>query len=226
MSSSVEHQRPRGMIANLTAKLAWRRKHQVLDRFFKVMQPKAGQVVLDLGGPSHDGGRLSDFFSQVIVVNLHAEVLSGELFERRSYSQHSFVVGDGCNLPFRSRSVDFIFCDQVIEHVPKQLRPKFVGSIRRVAAQGFLISTPNYHFPFEPHYQMPCIQYLPEQFRKQIVSHVRLGWMDAKSYHVIELLTAAELKAMLPSGTVEGFSFGPWMPETLVAWQKFEEPNR
>lgn len=34
-----------------------------------------------------------------------------------SDEKHVFIVGDGCNLPFRDSCFDFVFCDAVLEHI-------------------------------------------------------------------------------------------------------------
>jgi hypothetical protein len=109
----------------------------------------------------------------------------------------------------------------VIEHVGRGYRSKFVQEIRRVASKGYMLSTPNYYFPFEPHYQMPLMQYIPESLKRSLVFRTTLGWMNAASYHPIHLLSKSELRILLPSAQIEGFAFGPWMPETLAAWERF-----
>ncbi len=223
-SSLAEDQAaPRGIIAHLLAKLGSRRKRQVLNRFFEVMEPDPGQVVLDLGGPSHDDGMLAHWFSRIVVVNSDHGAFRGELFENlRPTPHHDFIIGDGCNLPFQSGSCDYIFCDQVIEHIARGQRSQFIGEILRVASKGYMLSTPNYHFPFEPHYHVPLMQHLPESLKRKLVFRTTLGWMNAESYHPIQLLTKSELRELLPGGHVEGFAFGPWMPETLVVWARLK----
>lgn len=186
------------------------------------MRPEVRDIVLDLGGPSHDNGRLAGRFSKIIVLNVDIRAFGEELSRaKHALPQYCFAVGDGCALPLGNRSVDFVFCDQVIEHVPKNRRLVFVEEIARVARRGYLLSTPNYYFPFEPHYMVPLMQYCPESVKRKLVSRVRLGWMDASTYHEIDLLTRREIAALLPEAVVEGLSFGPWPAETLIAWSRF-----
>jgi ubiquinone/menaquinone biosynthesis C-methylase UbiE len=188
---------PSGLIAKITNTLGAKRKRQVLMRFREVMKlalvPEGERnTVLDLGGPSHDDGLLNRWFSKVVVLNLDRSAYSGEHYlQKRAHAGYKFVVGDGRYLPFKSSSIGFIFCDQVIEHIPKEDRTVFAGEIERVAAKGYIVSTPNLYFPFEPHYHLPLVQYLPERFRKTLAVRFPTGWMNAESYHAISLLTAA-----------------------------------
>jgi len=212
---------PSGLIAKITNTLGARRKKQVLIRFREVMSPAQGGTVLDLGGPSHDDGLLSSWFSRVLVANLDRSAYFGVHFLRKcTQVRCEFVIADGRRLPFRSGSIDYVFCDQVIEHVPKKDRAVFAGEIERVAAKGYVVSTPNLWFPFEPHYHLPFMQYLPECFKKTLAVRHRVGWMNSSTYHAISLLSASALRSLFPGATVEGFSFGPWMPETLIAWRR------
>jgi hypothetical protein len=67
---------------------------------------------------------------------------------------------------------------------------------------------------------MPLMQYIPESLKRRLVLRTTFGWMSAASYHPIQLLTRSELRKLLPAAHIEGFAFGPWMPETLVAWDR------
>jgi len=201
---------------SLVLKLSQRRKRQVIDIFFAVMRPDPAHTLLDLGGPSHDQGTLTKFFKTVFALNINPGDL-GDVFA--VHSQEVRILGDGTALPLRNASIDYVFCDQVIEHIAQALRLSFVREIERVSRRGFLLSTPNFWFPFEPHYMMPFWQYLPERAKRRISSFVKLGWIDGKTYHPIFLPTASEMRGLLPDATVKGLSFGPWMPETLIAYQ-------
>jgi len=77
-------------------------------RFFK-NQVGAGDKVLDLG--TKHGRKLEDVGGTVVAVDI-----SDEQF-RQQTSIVEFMLADGAGLPFESESFDYVYCDQVLEHV-------------------------------------------------------------------------------------------------------------
>jgi SAM-dependent methyltransferase len=51
-------------------------------------------------------------------------------------SGKSFVIGDGCAMPFKDKAFDFVICSHVIEHIAKV--DDFCSELNRVAAGGYL----------------------------------------------------------------------------------------
>ena len=197
----------------------WRRR-QVARRFLALMSPiPAGATLLDVGGPGMATTLVADRFQSVIVANIGEEALRpGHLAAADAFRR---VLGDGCALPLADHSVDFVFSDNVIEHVYEESRERFINELRRVAARGFLITTPNYWFPFEPHYHMPLFQYLPEAAKDRLLRRARFGFVNDAG-ETIKLLSRRDLRRLVPEATVSGIGFTPY-PETLVAsWRRQE----
>jgi len=202
---------PRGPLAILAR---WRRR-QVVDRFLARMSPIPDEAtLLDVGGPGLATVLLAPYFRTVVTLNLNP----GALSPSHVPAAESFVkiIGDGRVLPLRDKGVDLVLCDNVIEHVSEQVREGFVTELRRVAKRGFFITTPNYWFPFEPHYHMPLFQFLPPRSREWLLRRASFGFVTDPS-EVISLLSRRDLQRLLPHATVSGIGFTPF-PETLVAW--------
>jgi ubiquinone/menaquinone biosynthesis C-methylase UbiE len=171
-------------------------------------------VLLDVGGPGLATVLLAARFEKTVAVNLDRKsLLPDHISAPQSFHK---IIGDGCNLPLADNSVDFAFSDNVIEHVRE--REKFVGELRRVARKGFLLTTPNFWFPLEPHYRMPFLQFLPQFARRWLLRSFSIGFFQSHK-EFIRLLTASDLKALLPGIKVEGLALFLW-PETLVAWYR------
>ncbi len=106
--------------------------------------------LLDVGGgPGIDGEFLGLYssFSRVVAVNLDTQQ-----FQVPTGIHVKKVKADGCDLPFESESFDWVFSNAVIEHVGNFKKQKqFADEIRRVAAKGYFVTTPNKFFPLEPH---------------------------------------------------------------------------
>ena len=118
--------------------------------------------------------------------------------------------GDACNMSeFSDGEFDIVFSNSVIEHVgDMDAQRAMAKEIRRVGKRYF-VQTPNRHFPVEPHYVFPFIQYLP----KEVQYHIILRWpFSRNSYrnpeisrmHVeeIRLLNRKELLELFPDAQV------------------------
>jgi len=109
--------------------------------------------------------------------------------------------GDATKLPFSDREFDVAFSNSVIEHVPRALQPAFASEIRRVASRYF-VQTPNRHFPIEPHYQLPLIQFLPEKVRRALNERFSLGWQEKGHWEQIDLLSSNVMRCFFSEAGV------------------------
>lgn len=138
-----------------------------IDLFLKLVRGRASRL-LDIGGAPGIAGEflgLYRCFENVVVVNL-----AEQRMELESHPSLQIIIANGCNLPFSSRSFEWVFSNAVIEHVgdwDRQLQ--FANEIRRVSAQGYLVTTPNKHFPIEPHTLLPFYQFLSPKQQRRIV---------------------------------------------------------
>lgn len=202
----------------LLAPLSRQRRRQVTDRFLKLMSPvPAEATLLDIGGPGMATMLVAHRFKRVYVANLTPDTLSPSHVEVSG--PFDGILGDACALPFADNSVDFVFSDNVIEHVSAEKRDLFVSELRRVARLGFVITTPNYWFPFEPHYHMPFFQFLPKAARNRLLQVARFGFVEDPD-ETIRLLSRRDLHQLVPDAIVTGIGFTPF-PETLLAsWRR------
>lgn len=198
------------------SRLAAHRRHQVADVFLRRMAPIGeAKTLLDVGGPGPATLILARDFAAVYVVNVEPEHLRPRWLVSQAFLS---VQADGRSLPFPDDGVDFVFADNVIEHVRE--RERFAEEIRRVAKMGFLITTPNYWFPFEPHFHFPFFQFLPNFIKKGLLSVADFGFVSS-SREYIKLLTVSELRKLFPRAAVEGIGFlSTQIPETLIAWHR------
>ncbi len=84
---------------------------------------KRTDIVLDIGsGPEHP------FYRADILLDIIA----------RAYNRDSrpLIQADICNLPFRDKSIDYIYCNHVLEHVP-DVR-KALSELQRVGRRGYI----------------------------------------------------------------------------------------
>jgi N-acetylglucosaminyldiphosphoundecaprenol N-acetyl-beta-D-mannosaminyltransferase len=175
----------------------------------------AGEKLLDVGGgPGIDGEFLQLYanFRAVVVANPQEP-----RFAMPNGLPVQLITADGRNLPFESRSFDWVFSNAVIEHVGgwgDQIR--FANEIRRMSAKGYFVTTPNKFFPIEPHTLLPFYQFLPVHIQRRIVPY-SVGYL--KQYEVVHLLTAMQMKKLFPEARVVSLGF-PILGNSLVAFHR------
>lgn len=89
-------------------------------------------------------------------VDVFQEVIDIAIRDNKEISNLKFLrISD--KLPFQNQSFDFVFCTEVLEHVPRDQRKLYLEEFRRVLKKDGVgyISYPNFWFPIEPHSFIP-----------------------------------------------------------------------
>jgi SAM-dependent methyltransferase len=101
-----------------------------------------------------------------------------------------FVVADATDLPFEDGSFDLVHASSVIEHVAPGRRAALAREVQRVG-RGYLVQTPAYSFPIEPHALIPFVHWLPPRPRRVVWERAAVGpWEE------IALLRRSEMTAL------------------------------
>jgi Methyltransferase domain len=118
------------------------------------------------------------------------------------------VLYDGVTIPFPDKSFDWVICNSVIEHVPPEQRQNFSSEIRRVGRQ-FVVQTPAWAFPIEPHFVSLFPHWLPRRLGKYAarfgVAYFLCG-RDKKLidnyFDEVHLLKRKEFQGYFPNATI------------------------
>lgn len=197
-----------------------KRRAEVMARCLETMNPGAADTCLEIGGPTNSMSDLTTRFKQYTVINMDADYLR----KNRSYYSGNFqpMAADGCRLPFKDKSFDFIFANALLEHIPRPQRHLFAAEVGRICRKGFFIINDNHWFPLDPHYLVPFYQYLPHGFKRSVSRYVAFKWFPKGTYDPIDLLTIKEYKKLFPGARYEGLRF-PFSPvaESIIVWDRF-----
>ena len=193
-----------------------RRSGPLRDMIMRVHKQKGAVSILDVGGLEAYWNIFPVEFLQehrvkIVLLNLEPDILpvtQPEIF--------STSVGDGCALTFSDGSFDICHSNSVIEHVGNWRRKTaFAHEVSRVAPRYF-VQTPNFWFPWEPHFEMPFFHWLPAPVQLWLAFHKSLGWtkrvttIDA-GMEVVEyasLLTYPMMARLFPDSRIIREKFG------------------
>jgi SAM-dependent methyltransferase len=181
----------RGPLARIATPLAARARARRHGRFFVLTRLAPGARVLDVG------------CGQIGLRGLEPalEVTGVDIAERPGYPGPFVRADASAGLPFADGEFDLVYCSSVIEHVPRSRRAAFASEVRRVG-RGWLVQSPAFSFPLEPHSLLPAAHWLPVALRRRYWS---LG--AAGEWEEISLLRRSEMEALF--GPARAERFGP-----------------
>lgn len=156
---------------------------------------------------------LDDFRGLTRIV--HMDLRKPSLIQFKPDSRHEAAGGSLVDLPFKDNEFDFVFCTEVLEHIPDDARA--LGEIGRVLRPGglILLSTPLPPAPYDPAHVREGYT-LPE-FRERFTA-TRIEFLKhACCFHgAMRLLLkiwrwqyelAHQRKSWMPQGIVKAFAY-------------------
>ncbi|MEO8494727.1 MAG: methyltransferase domain-containing protein [Planctomycetota bacterium] len=186
--------------------------------FAKVIDPRDGESVLDVGGNDYNWQYVSRRL-RVELLNLFVAPITIE-----SPIEFNSVMGDGTQLAYDDLSFDIGFSNSVIEHVgTKERQVQFASEIRRVGKKVW-VQTPAREFFMEPHFFTPFVHWIPKASRKWVVhwfSFWSWYWSASREetdamVEELRLLSKREMEGLFPDCRIitERFLF---MPKSYIA---------
>lgn len=176
-----------------------------------ILSEQGRAEILDLGG-SELYWAIGRDFVEAHRHQLHFTVINLEPQESSNPSLFEFSVGDACDPAlFKGRQFDLVHSNSVIEHVGDQAQmQRFADNTRRLGHR-YYMQTPDFWFPYEPHFRCPGFQWLPASLRATLLTRMRLGffpretnWHHAKELvDSIRLLTTAQVAQLFPDAVIK-----------------------
>jgi hypothetical protein len=192
--------------------LANRFRQKRMQLFLELLSPHlaAPLRILDVGGTAHYWHALPGLYGrddvEITVVNL------GE----REFDDKNLKVrhGDARDLwDFADQSFDVLHSNSVIEHVGLWKDMQRMASEVRRLAPSYFVQTPNVWFPFEPHYRLPMVHWLPEQARAAVIDKFDRYASGGERDPIAEvqktfLLSVRQMRALFPDADICRERFG------------------
>jgi SAM-dependent methyltransferase len=170
------------------------------ERRYRLFMERCGIArtdrILDVGAGL--GAALECFNDTNLITALD---LAPQKSESLAQDNVTVVQGDGTRMSYGDAEFDAAFSSSVIEHVPRDLQPKFAAEIGRVSKRYF-VQTPNRWFLIEPHYQLPFFHFLPKRVQRALNRRFTLGWQQKGEWEEITLLSARDLRRLFPDAKI------------------------
>lgn len=176
-----------------------------------VLREKGRCTVLDLGGTEKYWDIGADFI-RGNEGKLHITLLNTDPIDVKNTRLFSSIQGSATDETLlQGQQFDFVHSNSVIEHVGQYADMQlFAANVRRLAPR-YYVQTPNYWFPYEPHFRFLGFQYLPERLRIEMLHRFALGffsrqrdWKDASwlvRHH--RLLSKNQMKTLFPEAEIK-----------------------
>jgi ubiquinone/menaquinone biosynthesis C-methylase UbiE len=208
----------KGRFQSLLKNLSYKSRTKKFDLLRSVFEARPNDRVLDIGASGEVFLRYTfeDIYPYPERIVAGGATLHEIASTRRIYPRAQYAVFDGCRLPFPDKSFDLAFSNAVIEHILGDgQQERFAKEIMRVGKSWF-VTTPNFWYPFESHYHLPFIQFMPRplerEYNRLFGTHIGKG--DVQD---LALLSACQMGRLFPVSEIRKVRVTFW-PETLVAY--------
>jgi hypothetical protein len=194
--------------ASIGSKLRRRRSGPLCDLIERIYFAKGSCSILDLGGTERYWNILGEDFLRER--NCEVVLLNQAPIPVRSTGIFRVELGDACAVAAKDNSFDIVHSNSVIEHVGGWQRARAFSAEARRLAPSYFVQTPNFWFPWEPHFGFPFFQLLPIPVRAALLQRGRRGFYRrcenlSSAVDIVEsirLLDIRMIRELFPDATI------------------------
>jgi hypothetical protein len=193
--------------AALSRRFRERRFARIAAIIDRIIAEKGYCRIADIGGAKYYWDIVDGFVAsrplEITLINPYEPAATAGKFR--------YVAGDATDLrSIDDLSFDLVHSNSVIEHVGDWRKMLAMAANVRRLAPSYYVQTPNFWFPYEPHFRCLFLHWLPEQIRYRLVKRFALGFADAKEtvdaamerVQSARLIDAGQMRALFPDAGI------------------------
>jgi Methyltransferase domain len=194
--------------ASIGSKFRRRRSAPLAELIDKVVAAKGSCTILDLGGTERYWNILGAEFlasrnCEVVLLNQRAAMA-------RRTGPFRHLQGDACAVDAADGAFDIVHSNSVIEHVGRWSRTQAFAAEARRLAPNYFVQTPNFWFPWEPHFGVPFFQMLAAPIQVSLLMRRGRGFFPrcatvasaVECAESVRLLDVRMLSALFPDARI------------------------
>lgn len=179
----------------------------IQEKIEQLIAARGSIKILDIGGDIGYWKQIGWKHPQCTIYLLNLYIPS----EAEATEGFVFVKGDALQLPYQYGEFDLVFSNSVIEHVGSYAnQEKFAAEVMRVCDR-YIIQTPSYWFPLEPHSLIPFFQFIPHRLRALLIMAFNINYFPKqKNYqaavevsHSTLMLTRQQFQRLFPQADLQ-----------------------
>lgn len=222
MSNTLVISNPYENSQSLPFRFRQKRFHHVKKLIDDILDRKGSCKIIDIGGEQSYWNIADDFIARQNI-EVHMFNVADVQTTRPNFKSY---LGDAAELnTLEDNAYDLVHSNSVIEHVGGwEQMARMAVNVRRLAPKYF-VQTPNFWFPYEPHFRCPAFHWLPEQVRYRMLLNFRMGFAPQRQQNVDEamrrihstsLLDRRQMRALFPDADIVAERFG-FLTKSLMA---------
>jgi hypothetical protein len=194
----------------------------------EVLAEKETCRIIDVGGTQGFWATWKDFldFTRISVLCVNLDLKHAN--DGAANAAIKMHAGDARDLSFCSNNeFDIAFSNSVIEHVGLwRDMERMATEVRRVSRR-YLVQTPYFWFPMEPHARTPFIHWLPDSIKYRILLYRRCGFWERQAtvsgavsrVQSAIMLDVRQMRSLFPDALLYKERFCGW-PKSLIALKR------
>ncbi len=185
-----------------------RKRFAYLEKYIdQIIQQKESNKILDVGGDKRFWKNIGWDKSNCTITLLNIQKIH---LDEEDKIYFEYTNGNALSLPFDKGDFDLVFSNSVIEHVgSKQNQVIFANEVKRISSN-YIIQTPSFWFPLEPHSLIPFFQFIPHKIRALLIMVFNINYFPkAKTYSQAVtvskstiMLTKKQFRSLFPEGEI------------------------
>lgn len=199
----VNHTKPGSFVNRLRKK----RFALLQNEIEKLISEKGKIKILDIGGEM-------GYWKNIGWQNAHCTIYLLNLANNNTPADipgFIHVTGNALSLPYQFGEFDLVFSNSVIEHMgSKENQLQFAKEVKRVCDK-YIIQTPSFWFPLEPHSLLPFFQFIPHSLRAYLIRWFSINYFPkAANYQdavavskTTIMFTRRQFKKLFPDADIQ-----------------------